>query len=139
LKGLAKAPRLVPIASLENALSHLISINNIGAIIMPASCLGGLPALVAEYSDVPLIAVRENATVLDVTNKKMQMSNVIEVESYLEAAGVVVALREGISLESLARPIHCAKRVDLPDRTSTIRAIPAKDVTEAHLSIATTW
>ncbi len=41
----------------------------------------------------------------------MQMDNVIEVDSYLEAAGVVVALREGISLKSVRRPIECAKRI----------------------------
>ena len=78
---------------------------------MPASCLGGIPALVAEFSGIPLIAVKENETVLAVSNEKMRMANVIEVNSYLEAVGVVVALREGISLESLRRPIQAAKRV----------------------------
>jgi hypothetical protein len=47
-------------------------------------------------------------------NDKMQLRNVIEVNSYLEAAGVVVALREGISLESLRRPITTSQRVELP-------------------------
>ncbi|HAM52624.1 MAG TPA: hypothetical protein DCP92_18710, partial [Nitrospiraceae bacterium] len=42
LKGLAKAPRLVSLATLENIPAQLISINNIGAIITPASCLGGV-------------------------------------------------------------------------------------------------
>ena len=114
LKGLAKAPHLVPISALENVPAQLISLNNVGAIIMPADCLGGIPALVSEFSNIPLIAVKENQTVLNVTNDKMQMRNVIEVNSYLEAAGVVVALREGISLESLRRPIHASKRLDLP-------------------------
>lgn len=112
LKGLAKAPRLVPITSLENVPAHLISLNNIGAIVTPADCLGGIPALVAEYNDIPLIAVNENKTILNVTNEKMQMENVIEVKSYLEAVGVVLALREGISLESVRRPIHSARRID---------------------------
>lgn len=112
LKGLAKAPRLAPLSSLDNPPSHLITVNHIGAIIAPASCLGGVPALAAEYSGIPLIAVRENNTVLNVTNDKMEMANVIEVGSYLEAAGVVVALREGISLESLRRPIDCAREVE---------------------------
>jgi len=111
LKGLAKAPRLVPLTNLDNPPSHLITVNHIGAIIVPASCLGGVPALAAEYSGIPLIAVRDNETVLNVTNDKMQMDNVIEVDSYLEATGVVVALREGISLESVRRPIDCARQV----------------------------
>ena len=111
LKGLAKAPQLIPLSNLDNPPSHLITINNIGAIIVPASCLGGVPALVAEYSNIPLIAVRDNKTILNVTNDKMQMANVIEVNSYLEAAGVLVALREGISWESVRRPIECVRRI----------------------------
>ena len=90
---------------------HLTSLNAVGAIVVPASCLGGIPALAAEFNDIPLIAVEENQTLLAVTNDKMQMRNVISVRSYLEAAGVILALRQGISLESLRRPIHCATRL----------------------------
>ncbi len=114
LKGLARAPRLMPISALDHVPPHLHSLNDIGAIVMPADCLGGVPALVAEYNDIPLIAVRENKTILDVTNDKMHMRNVIEVESYLEAAGVVIALRDGISLESLRRPMYLPNRIDSP-------------------------
>jgi hypothetical protein len=67
-----------------------------------------------------LIAVKENQTVLNITNEKMEMRNVIEVNSYLEAAGVVVALREGISIESLRRPIYASTRIDLPTVPSQI-------------------
>jgi hypothetical protein len=111
---------------LENVPSHLISVNNIGAIIAPASCLGGVPALAAEFSGIPLIAVRENKTVLNITNDKMRMSNVIEVGSYLEAAGVVVALREGISLESLRRPLRGARRIDLSEQGKTVAPVAEK-------------
>ncbi len=119
LKGLAKAPHLVPISGLADPASHLTTLNNIGAIVMPADALGGIPAFAAEFSDIPLIAVKENKTVLDITNEKMGMRNVIEVNSYLEAAGVVVALREGISIESLRRPIYVTERVDLPAPTTS--------------------
>jgi len=112
LKGLARAPRLVPLSSLADAHGPVLTVDNVAAIIVPASCLGGLPALVGEFSDIPVVAVRENATVLKVTNDTMGMSNVIEVDSYLEAAGVLVALRDGISLESLRRPLPRARRVE---------------------------
>ncbi len=112
LKGLARAPRLVPLNCLESVPPHLVSLNAVGAIVMPASCLGGIPALAAEYNEIPLIAVEENRTLLAVTNEQMGMRNVIQVRSYLEAAGVILALRQGISLESLRRPIHCAVRLD---------------------------
>jgi hypothetical protein len=111
LKGLARAPRLVSIDRLDYVAPHLMSLNAVGAVVVPASCLGGIPALAAEFSDIPLIAVEENRTLLAVTNDKMQMRNVIPVRSYLEAAGVILALRQGISLESLQRPIHCATRL----------------------------
>jgi hypothetical protein len=114
LKGLSKAPRLVPISDLQSVPAPLISVNNIAAVVMPATCLGGVPALAAEFSDIPLIAVRESHTVLRMTNDRMQMGNVIEVNSYLEAAGVILALREGISLESLRRPLSLPTRIHLP-------------------------
>jgi Protein of unknown function (DUF3326) len=116
LKGLSRAPRLVALPALD---ADLLTLNNVGAVVMPASCLGGLPAMAAEFSDIPVIAVRENRTVLNVTNEHMHFGNVIEVESYLEAAGVLLALRHGISLPSLRRPIGGARRVDpaLPSTT----------------------
>ena len=106
LKGLAKAPHLVELDGLTQVSSAVISANNVQAIVMPASCLGGIPALAAQFHGIPLIAVRENTTILDVTNAKMAMPNVVEVETYLEAAGALLALREGISLESLRRPLR---------------------------------
>jgi len=112
LKGLSRAPHLLSIQSPEQTPSQVITINNIGAVVTPASCLGGIPALAAEYHGIPLIAVRENRTVLDVTNDRMGMKNVIEVNSYLEAVGVILALRKGISLASLRRPICGARRVN---------------------------
>jgi hypothetical protein len=102
LKGLAQAPRLIELDPdpLIQVPSSVISVNNVHAIVVPASCVGGIPALAAEFQDIPLITVRENATILDVINAKMAMSNVIEVESYLEATGVLLALRQGICIES---------------------------------------
>ncbi|HEY2404281.1 MAG TPA: DUF3326 domain-containing protein [Steroidobacteraceae bacterium] len=114
LKGLAKAPRLVPVERLDHVAPHLVTLNSVGAVVVPASCLGGIPALAAQYSNIPLIAVEENQTLLAVTNDEMQMRNVIHVKSYLEAAGVILALKQGLSLESLRRPIHCATRLESP-------------------------
>jgi len=114
LKGLAKAPRLVPVERLDHVAAHLVTLNTVGAVVMPASCLGGIPALAAEYSDIPLIAVEENRTLLSVTNDEMQMRNVIHVKSYLEAAGVILALKQGLSLESLRRPIAGSTRLETP-------------------------
>ncbi len=112
LKGLARAPRLVSIDRLDHVPPHLVTLNNVGAVVTPASCLGGIPALAAEFSGIPLIAVEENRTLLSVTNDRMRMKNVIAVNSYLEAAGVILALKQGLSLESLRRHIGCATRLE---------------------------
>ncbi|HEX4051015.1 MAG TPA: DUF3326 domain-containing protein [Steroidobacteraceae bacterium] len=113
LKGLARAPRLVPLEDLQRVPSHLISLNNVGAVVAPASCLGGTAVLAADFNAIPIIAVRENGSVLDVSNERMGLRNVIEVASYPEAAGVVLALRKGISLESVRRPLGRALHADI--------------------------
>ena len=113
LKGLSKAPAVVPLTDLDSAPAQTLTVNNVAAVVMPADCLGGIPALAAEFSGIPLIAVRENETILNVTNEKMGFENVIEVESYLEASGVLLALKQGISLESLRRPLGRGRRIAL--------------------------
>ncbi len=121
LKGLARAPRLVPLDDLERPPAECLTVNSVGAIVAPATALGGLPGLAAEHHAIPLIAVRENTTILSMTAERLGMRNAIEVESYLEAAGVVLALRSGISIESLKRPIVRAELMEsLPlKKTST--------------------
>jgi hypothetical protein len=106
LKGLHNAPQLVPVETLDKVPAEHISLNNIGAMVLPASALGGIPALAAEYSDIPLIAVRENSTILNVTNDVMKMGNIVEADTYLEAAGIVLALKNGINLDAIRRPIQ---------------------------------
>ena len=105
LKGLSRAPRLVPIDDLDHPPAECLTVNSVAAIIAPATALGGIPALAAEFHGIPLIAVRDNQTILSLTAERLGMAEVIEVDSYLEAAGVVLALRNGISLASLRRPI----------------------------------
>ncbi len=112
LKGLARAPQLVSINDLDGAPHDCWTVNSLGAIVVPATALGGVPALAAEFHGIPLIAVRENSTILSMTAESLGMKDVIEVESYLEAAGVVLALRSGISLESLRRPLVRAELME---------------------------
>ncbi len=95
LKGLNKAPQIGNTG---------ITLSDVKAIIIPYTCCGGIPALMSQKWKIPLIAVKENKTVLDVTPEKMGM-NAIVVENYWEAIGVVAALKAGISIESLRRPI----------------------------------
>lgn len=103
LVGLQKSPQTRPRAAC--AVSDIININNLLAVVTPASCLGGVPILYAQKHGVPVIAVQENQTILDVTQSKMNLDNLIEVRNYPEAAGIILALKRGIGLESLSRPL----------------------------------
>ena len=62
--------------------------------------------------NVPLITV-ENPSVLSVTADALGLSQgVLQASSYSEAAGLVLALREGLSPVSLGRPLPALQRLD---------------------------
>jgi hypothetical protein len=104
LIGLRRAPQLrrrpgTPVAD-------AINVNNVIAVVAPASCMGGIPVLSACARGIPVIAVQDNETILEVTPGSLGLTGVLEVGSYAEAAGTILALRRGISLESLRRPLE---------------------------------
>ncbi len=119
LKGLHRAPEIVSCSGGNADSADLITLNDIAAVVAPADALGGVPALAAAYNRIPLIAVRSNGTILDVSASKLGIKNVIEVETYLEAAGVLAALRSGIALDSLQRPLRETSVESLPDAESS--------------------
>jgi hypothetical protein len=75
------------------------------AVVAPASALGGIPMLYASQKDIPIIAVKDNQTILAVNQEKLNLKNVIEVNNYIEAAGILQALRKGLSLTTITRPL----------------------------------
>jgi Protein of unknown function (DUF3326) len=103
LIGLRRAPQLSPRPACTGSLP--VSIADVTCVIAPATALGAFPVLCAAERGIPVIAVRENSTILDVTAAGLGLRGVIEVDTYLEAAGVIVALRQGLSLDTLRRPL----------------------------------
>jgi hypothetical protein len=103
LMGLTKAPQIAPRPGTR--VRDIVNLNNVVAVIAPASCLGGIPTLFAARYGIPTIAVRDNETILSVTRQDLGLENVIEVGSYAEAAGVLMALEQGIALQSIVRPL----------------------------------
>ena len=115
LVGLSRAPDLIPVGSAEApgargglAAAGLLTADQIGAVVAPAGALGGEAVLACIERGVPLIAV-ENPSVLSVTAEALGLAEagatVLSVSSYAEAAGWIMALREGISPAGLQRPI----------------------------------
>ncbi|MDD3419730.1 MAG: DUF3326 domain-containing protein [Candidatus Gastranaerophilales bacterium] len=89
LLGLQNAPQLVPI---KNAIPTDITVDSLNALIMPYNSLGCVPVLEASKRNIPIIAVRENKTVLDITADKLGVK-VIEVGTYEEAEKILIDLQ----------------------------------------------
>ncbi|MFJ2796522.1 MULTISPECIES: DUF3326 domain-containing protein [unclassified Streptomyces] len=104
LIGLRHAPQIFQDRT-PCRLSAGIGIEDVVAVVAPAGALGGVPVLEAARRGIPVIAVRGNTTILDVGAQALGLLNVIEVSGYAEAAGVILALRNGISLDTIDRPV----------------------------------
>lgn len=99
--GLYNAPEILDIWPLKDPNSKfngsLITLESLKALIMPYDCLGGVPVLKAIEKNIPIIAVEENKTILNITPKSLGIEEkVIKVKNYQEAAGVLLALKNGI-------------------------------------------
>jgi hypothetical protein len=103
LIGLRRAPQLTPLPPCP--VNANISINDVIGVVAPATALGSVPILSAAKRGIPVIAVKDNTTILEVTAAGLGLSGVTEVDSYLAAAGALLALRSGISIESVRRPL----------------------------------
>ena len=99
LVGLSRAPDLVAPGS------GVIQADQLGAVVAPAGALGGEAVLACIERGVPLIAVA-NPSLLQVTAEALGIApSVMSAASYAEAAGLVMALREGLSPAALQRPL----------------------------------
>ncbi len=90
LKGLHKAPRI----------GKGLSVGDIDVMVSPYGCWGR-PHYACDEAGIPIIMVKENTCVLN----EVPQGDVIEVDNYLEAAGVISAMKAGITLESVRRPL----------------------------------
>jgi hypothetical protein len=105
LKGLHDSPRIVAdeIAMLSESI---LSVEDVGVVVQPDGCVG-LPTLAALAHGIPVVAVRENRTVMK--NRLHELpwrpGQLHLVDNYLEAAGAVLAVRQGIATPSVRRPL----------------------------------
>ena len=125
LVGLSRAPDLICKSAMktkENAFLQektLLRNRDLGAVVVPQGALGGEAVLSCIERFIPLIIV-SNQGVLNVSSTKMRLdclsgdtnNNILYAENYLEAAGLITALRHGINIKSLRRPIDCLKELN---------------------------
>ena len=107
LRGLQKSPAIAAVE--QGSKGRGIQSGNIACLVIPDGCIG-LPTLAACQNGIPVVAVRGNTNQMrnDLDLLPWQPSQLFRVENYLEAAGVVAALRAGIDPWSVTRPLEPA-------------------------------
>ena len=103
LIGLSKAPDLVEIPCKNQEIS--IHPDQVKSIVAPRGALGGEAVLACMERGLKIIAV-DNQCILNVDNEIMKYPNLVEVDNYLEAAGILLTERYGLNLKSLKRPLQ---------------------------------
>lgn len=98
LVGLSQAPQLITARSLPQVGD--VWADQIDAVILPATACGGSAVLSLSHSSTRIITVAENTTTLHVTPEQLNIS-ALRVQSYIEALGVLVCDRAGISSAAL--------------------------------------
>ena len=103
LKGLQRSPRIL---ATEDAGGDCFQVEDVSCLVLPSDCLG-LPTLAALEQGIPVIAVRENANLMNnnLSELPWKEGQFQEVENYWEATGVVAAMRAGIEPTSVRRPL----------------------------------
>ena len=105
LKGLHRSPAIVT-DPLEMTDGATLSAKDVSCLVIPEGCLG-LPTLAALRQGIPVIAVRENANLMqnDLSALPWPKGQYFEVDNYLEAAGLMAAMRAGIDPATVRRPL----------------------------------
>ncbi|MGB3514408.1 MAG: DUF3326 domain-containing protein [Microcoleaceae cyanobacterium] len=117
LNGLINSPRPVKFETPVAAGETRISVENVSAVVMPETTVGNIPFLASLDQGVPVILVKDNTTQYDITTERLQIETqgnpIYRVNSYMEAAGLLLALRNGIAVESTTRPMPQIKPIFL--------------------------
>jgi len=109
LKGLHRSPRILTDSDVIND-AGLINAADISCLVIPDKCLG-LPTLAALQQGIPVIAVRENSNLMnsELGDLPWAPGQFYKVDNYWEAAGIMSALKSGISPASMRRPLIATK------------------------------
>lgn len=105
LKGLHRSPKIV---SNPSILGHpgVLSVADISCIVIPDGCVG-LPTLAALEQGIPVIVVKENKNRMQNKLEELPFApgKLFVVDNYLEAVGVMNAIKAGVAPASVRRPL----------------------------------
>lgn len=109
LKGLHRSPRII---TDKMVFTHpgVLTAADISCLVIPDGCVG-LPTLAALEQGIPVIAVRENRNRMrnDLEKLPFGPGKLFIVENYLEAVGLMTALKAGVTPSSVRRPLEQTK------------------------------
>ena len=107
LRGLQKSPAIARLPQKDSGSD--IQSANISCLVIPDGCVG-LPTLAALVNGIPVVAVRGNTNQMrnNLNSLPWRSNQLYRAENYLEAAGLVAALRAGIAPWSITRPLEPA-------------------------------
>lgn len=135
LRGLAQAPQFEfgkKTGSGENLNAH-----DVVAVVAPGNAMGGVPVLEAHRQNIPVIGVMENSTILNVTADRLNLTEALIVNSYLEAAGLVSMLAtENYNVDQLRK--MAASRAGLA-QINEFGQVAAKKARVSAESISRAW
>ena len=105
LKGLHRSPRIITDPD-EFRRPGVLSAADVSCLVIPDRCVG-LPTLAAIAQGIPVIAVRENRNCMrnDLHSLPFAGGMLTIVDNYLEAAGALAAMKSGVALSSVRRPL----------------------------------
>jgi hypothetical protein len=82
--GLSQAPKIT------TNLTSGINISDLDYLIMPQNALGSTPVFESIKRQIPIYAIKENTTEIDVTKEKLNLTDVIEIETYEKALEIIL-------------------------------------------------
>jgi hypothetical protein len=102
IKGLFNSPKIVNYSIEQGILTN----QDVHVLITPERAIG-IPLLAALEQNITVISVKDNNNVMKNNLKDLpwRQNQLIEVNNYLEAAGVLIALKNKISPNTVLRPI----------------------------------
>ena len=127
LRGLQRSPAVT--SGSQPASGNEIRSENVSCLVIPDGCVG-LPTLAALFNGIPVVAVRGNTNLMknDLDSLPWRPRQLFRVENYLEAAGVVAALRAGVDPSSIVRPLvpTSIEHLSRPDHSKVSPAITSR-------------
>ncbi|MFH1068097.1 MAG: DUF3326 domain-containing protein [Candidatus Glassbacteria bacterium] len=127
IKGLARSPRPVKPGTPVSNTCRRVAAADVSAVVMPANSVGNIVFFTALEQNVPIVLVRGNHTIANTDPEALKIpagtGRIYYVDSYLEAAGLLLAMRRGISLESLRRPLEALEPIYLGKANNAEREV----------------